>query len=118
MSLALVIAVTVPVTREHLDNGRPGNCRRCALALAVTDAIEDATGAYVFYTSRDRDPEPAVQADVTLADGSVLSLALGPDVARIMARADRGQPVDPFTFTAEVRGTAGPDEITERQAAA
>jgi hypothetical protein len=102
VSLATIIAVTVDVTAGHLASGRPGNCRLCALALAVTDAIEGATGARVFYASADRDPVPDVRADVTLAGGGTLQLALGPDVARIMARIDAGQPVDPFSFVAEV----------------
>lgn len=102
MSLATIIAVTVQVTAAHLAKGTPGNCRSCALALAVTDAVEGATGARVSYASADLDPEPDVRADVTLADGGSLQLALGPDVARIMAAIDAGRPVEPFSFTAEV----------------
>lgn len=105
MSTATVIAVTVDVTREHLAAGRPGNCRECPLALAITDAIEDATGARVYYDGTD------ARADVTLAGGSILILALGPDVTASMARIDASKPVDPFSFTAEVL-----DEYTEEAA--
>ena len=111
MSLALVVAVTVPVTRQHLSEGRPGNCRSCALALAITDAVEGAAGAYVHYTSRDGEI-PDAQAEVTLADGSTLILRLGPDVAGVMAAFDAHRPVTPFAFTAEVA-----DQYTEREAA-
>jgi len=111
MSLATVIAVEVPVTRKHLDEGIPGRCWDCALALAITDAVEGAAKARVYYTSRDWEPA-AVRADVTLASGSTLALALGPDVARIMARIDAGQPVGPFGFVAEVL-----DEIAEKEVA-
>ncbi len=101
MSLATIIAVEVPVTAKHLADGRPGRCRECALALAIVDAIPDAVAAYVRYVSRDGE-EPAVRADVTLEGGGSLALALGPDVAAIMARIDARRPVEPFSFVAEV----------------
>jgi hypothetical protein len=104
MSLATIIAVTVDVTREHLANGRPGNCCRCALALAVVDAIEGAEAARVYYVSRDD-----IRADVTLAGGGSLSLAFPPEVVPIMAAIDARRPVAPFSFTAEV--------LTEREVA-
>jgi hypothetical protein len=96
VSLATIIAVEVHVTREHLAAGRPGNCRLCALALAITDAIEDATGTRVYYDGAD------ARADVTLSGGGILVLGLGPDVTAVMARYDAGKPVDPFSFVAEV----------------
>jgi hypothetical protein len=111
MTLATVIAVTVPVTAQHLAKGRPGRCRECPLALAVVDAIEDAKAAYVHYDSRDGEPAD-VHADVALADGSTLILGLGPDVARILARIDARKPVEPFSFVAEVL-----DHYTEREVA-
>lgn len=101
MSLATIIAVTVDVTAAHLDKGIPGRCRECALALAVIDAVEGATGAYVHYVSRDGEPAD-VHADVALADGSTLILGLGPDVAAVMAAIDARKPVEPFSFAAEV----------------
>jgi hypothetical protein len=112
VSLATVIAVTVPVTRGHLTFGRPGDCRRCAIALAIADAIPDAVAARVYYTSRPDQPADA-RADVTLAGGGTLILALGPDVTRIMARIDKREPVGPFAFAAEVL-----DQFTERELAA
>lgn len=106
MSLAVIIAVTVDVTRKHLAEGRPGNCRLCALALAVAGAVEDATGARVYHYGT------GARADVTLAGGSTLVLGLGPDVAAAMARIDAGKPAGPFAFVAEVL-----DEITEEATA-
>ena len=106
----LVIAVTVDVTAVHLAEGRPGNCRSCALALAITDAVEGATGAYVRYTTTDLDPVPDARADVYLAGGGKLVLGLGPDVAGVMAAFDAHRDVAPFSFVAEVL-----DEFTERE---
>ena len=97
MSLATVIAVTIPVTHEHLANGRPGNCCRCALALAVIDAIEDAEAARVWYVSAGD-----IRADVTLAGGGSLSLAFPPELVPILTDIDGSWPVAPFSFTAEV----------------
>lgn len=104
--LATIVAVEVPVTARHLADGRPGRCRECALALAITDAIESAREARVWYDG------PEARADVTLSGGSILILRLGPDVTAVMARIDARKPVSPFAFVAEVL-----DEITEREAA-
>lgn len=95
--LATIIAVTVDVTREHLASGRPGDCCRCALALAVIDAIEGAEAARVYYVSRDD-----IRADVTLAGGGQVGLAFPPEIVPVLAAIDAHRPVAPFSFTAEV----------------
>lgn len=97
MSLATVVAVTVPVTAEHLANGIPGNCCRCALALAVIDAIEDAVAARVWYVSASD-----IRADVTLAGEGRVTLAFPPEIVPVLADIDGRWPVAPFSFTAEV----------------
>jgi hypothetical protein len=38
---------TVDVTAEHIANGTAASCTRCPVALAITDAVPEATGAYV-----------------------------------------------------------------------
>lgn len=97
MSPATIIAVTVDVTHQHLASGRPGNCCRCALALAVIGAIEGAEAARVYYVSRDD-----IRADVTLAGGGQVSLAFPPEIAPVLADIDGRWPVAPFSFTAEI----------------
>ncbi len=31
----------IQVKQEHIDNGRPNNCKYCAIALALSDAFDE-----------------------------------------------------------------------------
>ena len=38
---------TITVTAEHIANGNAASCTECPVALAISDGIPEATGAYV-----------------------------------------------------------------------
>jgi hypothetical protein len=94
--------VTVSVTQEHIDRGKPARCHDCPIALAIIAAMPGAVDASVFYLDCE---EPQMRATVWMNDGTAHQLNL-PDEADEFARAfdwADDEPVSPFTFTAELR---------------
>ena len=77
----------VNVTRQNLDEGRPGDACACPVVLAVSDAFPDAE-------------------DVTVGDkyismyhaGQSRLLLIPEDVRALIGAIDRGKSVEPFTF--------------------
>lgn len=91
--------VQVPVTQEHIDRGKPGECFECALALAIADVFPDATGITV---APDRDDDNRPHARVWVTPASWIRLMLGDDARAFVNAFDACWPVEPATFTAEV----------------
>ena len=79
---------TISVTAEHLTQGIPGDCAACAVALAVEDAFPQASDVTVgqLYISMHDKVEWVLLA---------ISLSVGERIAAI----DRGESVEPFSFT-------------------
>ena len=77
----------VNVTRQNLDEGRPGDACACPVVLAVSDAFPDAE-------------------DVTVGDkyismyhaGQSRLLLMPADVPVLIGAIDRKRPVEPFSF--------------------
>lgn len=80
--------LTIRVTQNHIDKGRPEDCGRCPVALAVLDALPDVRRVYV--------------------DGDIISVRYARkdhvywcpiEVANFVSDFDSGDPVSPMTAT-------------------
>lgn len=91
--------ITIAVTQEHIDRGRPCHTGECALAMAITDIFPAAPGDIC--VSPDPDTRTAY-ARVWLGLSSWVTLRLGEDAREFMTSFDCGLPVAPASFTAEV----------------
>ena len=92
--------VTVPVTAGHIDRGTPGDCTACPIALAILDAIPQATHAEVaWWTCAENEAgESGAGATIRLERG-ILNGRLGKAADAFVVAFDNGQPVEPFTIT-------------------
>lgn len=95
MSAGTASMVTVSVTQEHIDAGKPRTCWTCPIALAITAAIPGTLSVDVM------NPDLGF-ALIIGDDGSAEDMQLPIEARDFILRFDAGLPVDPFTFTAEV----------------
>jgi Fe-S cluster biogenesis protein NfuA len=102
--LSLPATVTVTVTQEHIDHGKPCDCSECAMALAFLAAIPGSQLVTVTYSDRDGDDaqEPEMHAAVDFSLQVTGYYRLTYEAAAFVARFDDGLPVTPFTFDAEL----------------
>lgn len=91
---------TVTITQSHLDNQVPGDCYRCAVALALCDVIHLNTDAYVL------DDRWRLEDAAGLR---LLTRPLPPEVREFIYLADRGPemiqlnpPNLPLTFVTDI----------------
>lgn len=100
----LPATVTVTVTQEHIDHGKPCDCSECAMALAFLAALPGSQIVKVTYSDRDADAgqEPEIHAAVDFSFQVTGYYRLTYEAAAFVARFDDGIPVTPFTFDAEL----------------
>ena len=93
-------AVTVSVTQEHIEQGKPNDCRACAVALAIAVIIPGAREIWVTYDNSD-DATSKTIALVWMGGDADLkrTFILDHDGEKFVAAVDDGFPVEPLTFT-------------------
>ncbi len=79
---------TIQVTQKHIDEGVPGECDRCPIALAMHDALKlnVSVGDYDCWTDEYVEVELPKEAKIFVHDF------------------DRLEPVHPFSFEIDERG--------------
>ena len=86
--------VTISVTQEHIDDGKPEECGSCPIALAILATIPGACRVAVY--------DDHANVWVPAGKGRSITLDLPPEAGAFVLDFDAGEPVSPFTFTAEV----------------
>jgi hypothetical protein len=90
--------VTVSVTQEHIDRGRPGQCAACPIALALAEAMPYATHIEVYGS-----PDDGTPAFAEVWSGALkCHFRLPAEADAFIAAFDDEHPVAPFTFVVEV----------------
>lgn len=79
--------ITVPVTQEHIDSGKPGECGKCPVAKALNDRIGGAWIANCMGISGDFDGGASVDIH-----------SIPKKVRSFVAMFDCGGTVKPFEF--------------------
>ena len=88
---------TVPVTADHIARGKPGDCAACPIALAILDAIPQATHAEVWWAYGPGDEEGA---GVTIwLERGTLTHRLGQDADTFVRAFDEDGTAASFTLT-------------------
>ena len=95
--------ITVAVTQEHIQNGTTG---RDPIELAVIKAIPGAVNARAWFLdaeAREMSATVWLAGDDFLAPSLVATFTLPPEAFEFLNDFVDGEPVSPFTFTAQVR---------------
>ena len=96
-------AVTVTVTQKHIENGTIG---RDPIELAVLNAIPGAVNAQAWFLDaelREMSARVWLAGDDFFAPSLVLTFTLPSEAFDFLNDFVDGEPVFPFTFTAQVR---------------
>ena len=93
----MTAAITVNVTAKHITEGRRESMMRSPIALAVLDAVPDATDAAEYHET----------VDIWLRGRpNPLECELPPEAKAFAVGFDSGEECGPITFTLQV-----PDEV-------
>lgn len=98
----------VQVTQQHIDDGRRGDCLRCAISLAVLDAAAPLPEGSFVLVVPGCDGKPTISVTVAQYPGTNHFLTLPnlgdvDSVTRFIERFDLGCSVAPFEFEASVQ---------------
>lgn len=96
----------VQVLQKHIDEGRKGDCLRCALSLAVVDAAANLPAGSFALVSYSLEDKLMICVTVAQYPGTNHFLTLSPETEELVRAFikgfDWGLPVLPFEFEASV----------------
>ncbi len=82
--------VIINVTQAHIDNGVPGDCLGCAMALAINESL--STGGCIVTGL-------TAQVHLSIGDSGLFVFSLPPEARRFVHEYDLGKtPQSPFSF--------------------
>lgn len=96
----------VQVTQQHIDDGRRGDCLRCAISLAVLESAGGLPESSFALVMPGCEGKPMISVTVAQYPGTHHYLTLSPEtetlVSTFIERFDLGCSVEPFEFEASV----------------